>query len=126
MTRIFAKPAAPLTWEDLARAANYDIRKLAELCEVSPRTLQRYFLADHGLSPRKWLRAVQFRNAYQRITAGESVKSVAYSLGFTELSNFSRAFKAQFGVAPSMVSPPPIHRRAIFSEPILSDISCAA
>jgi AraC-like DNA-binding protein len=38
------------------------------------------------------------------ITIGRTtVKDAAYSIGFSNLSNFSRAFKKEFGVLPGQI-----------------------
>jgi AraC-like DNA-binding protein len=39
--------------------------------------------------------------AYRQLSAGDTVKSAAYELGFKQASHFSREFKAFHGVPPS-------------------------
>ena len=51
-----------------------------------------------------WLNALRLARAYELIRSGESVKSVAFELGFKQLSHFSRAFKQAHGVAPRLVA----------------------
>jgi AraC-like DNA-binding protein len=44
--------------------------------------------------------------ARQSIERGEStLKDAAYSSGYSNLSNFSKAFKKEFGLSPSQVKP---------------------
>ena len=90
-------------WEDLARAAGYDLTRLARLCNVSTRTLQRYF-ARQGLRGSHWLRELRLKEAYQSLLSGERVKVAALDCGYEHLSNFSRDFKQQFGVPPSCIA----------------------
>ena len=78
-------------WEDLARAADYDLEELAKLLSVSIRTLQRYF-AKHQLKASTWIRELRLQESYDRLRKGERVKEVAYDLGYSQLSNFARDF----------------------------------
>lgn len=92
-------------WEDLARAADYDLEELAKLLSVSIRTLQRYF-AKHQLRASTWIRELRLQESYDRLRKGERVKEVAYDLGYSQLSNFARDFKSRFGVPPSTLRRP--------------------
>jgi len=91
-------------WENLAVQACYRPRLLAALCKVSPRTVQRHFKVRYRMTVGAWLSKLRLRHAYDRITAGELVKAVAYDLGFKQLSHFSRAFKQVHGVPPSLLT----------------------
>ena len=91
-------------WETLAAQAGYRPGELAKICQTSLRTLQRHFRADYGMTLGNWLRELRMRTAYARITAGESVKEIAYDLSFKQLSHFSRVFKQAYGVPPSTLS----------------------
>lgn len=93
-----------LSWEQIAKQAQYRPRQMANLCAVSLRTLQRHFRKHYSLSVREWLRIVQMDEARRKILAGDSIKAVAIDLGFKQLSHFSRVFKAAFGVAPSLLA----------------------
>lgn len=95
------------TWETLAVKANYRPCELAVLCKVSLRTLQRHFAAHYQVTLSAWLRDFRMKQAYRRISGGESIKSVAYDLGFKQLSHFSRVFKQVHGLAPSLVTVQP-------------------
>ena len=92
-----------MSWEQLAARANYKPRELAGICKVSIRTLQRHFARQYGVTLGGWLREVRISQAYSRIASGESIKAVAYDLGFKQLSHFSRAFKEVYGVSPRQV-----------------------
>lgn len=91
-------------WEELAVAANYKPASIASLTQVSLRTLQRHFRREYNITISEWLRAIRLREAYSRLHSGQSVKEVAYGLGYKQLSHFSREFKKMYGVAPSCLS----------------------
>lgn len=92
-------------WEVLAAESNYCPRELARLCHVSLRTLQRRFATNYNMTISDWMRQIRLAKAYARVVSGESIKAVAYDLGFKQLSHFSRVFKEVHGVAPSFISP---------------------
>lgn len=98
-------------WPELARAANFNAGKLANLLGVSLRTLQRYF-KRRNLRVSDWLRELRLKEAYERITAGERVKEVAYTLGFANLASFSRFFKSAYGLPPRVFSHPLLGQRS--------------
>ena len=43
------------------------------------------------------------KEAKRRIFAGDSIKAVAFDLGFKQLSHFSRVFKESVGIPPSFL-----------------------
>lgn len=92
-------------WQRLARSAGYRAAKLAELAQVSLRTLQRHFRAQYAQTVSDWLTALRLREAEDRIRAGDRVKEVALDLGYKQLSHFSREFKRAHGQPPSRVVP---------------------
>lgn len=84
---------------------NFGPQKLAELLQVSPRTLQRQF-GVLGEPVGKRLLAVRLETARARLNAGcdgpgrNTIADVAYESGFNDLSYFYRAFRDRFGMPP--------------------------
>lgn len=80
------------------RAAHVDT--VAETLAMSRRGLQRG-LAEQGLSYSQMLNEVRVRRAADSLTAGDKpIAEIAYDLGYTDASNFTRAFRRQTGVSP--------------------------
>jgi AraC-like DNA-binding protein len=90
-------------WMRLARTADFKATRLAGVAGVSPRTLQRHFKAEYGITVSEWLKRVRLREASERIQAGDRVKAVAMDLGYKQLSHFSREFKRAYGLPPTRV-----------------------
>ena len=76
------------------------LSELAGMLNLSPRTLNRY-LEREGTTYRELSGRVQHELACERLASGASVTEVAYSLGFSDTSNFARAFRARSGCSPS-------------------------
>jgi AraC-like DNA-binding protein len=86
---------------DLAEHCGYRLDELAAACNMSRRHMQRSFRAWLACTPREFLREERLRAARRLLPSATSVKEVAYALGFPQESQFSRDFKARFGVSPS-------------------------
>lgn len=95
-----SKPEYIITWESLAEKANYQPLRLAKLCQVSLRTIQRHIRREYNITLAAWLNAARLDEARDRLASGERVKQVAFDLGYKQLSHFSRVFKERFGVSP--------------------------
>jgi AraC-like DNA-binding protein len=79
----------------------YRVPALARLLGISSRRLARAFKAQLRCTPGAWLRAARLEDARCLLRAAESVKMVAYSVGYRHESQFCRDFKAYFGYSPS-------------------------
>lgn len=73
---------------------------LAAALNLSPRTLDRY-LKREGTGFREIAVRTQHALACRRLLEGrQSITEIAYSLGFTDAANFTRAFRAHAGCSP--------------------------
>ncbi len=72
---------------------------IAKALGISTRTLRRH-LEHEGLSLRTALDDVRRERANTLLASGTPVKEIAFALGFSEPSAFSRAYKRWTGVAP--------------------------
>ena len=80
-------------------AAHPSLEAFARDLGMSARTLRRH-LAQEGTSLRAVVDEVRREHADRLLAAGMPVKEVAFSLGFSEPSAFSRAYKRWTGRAP--------------------------
>jgi AraC family transcriptional regulator len=74
--------------------------ELAALCRVSVRQLARGFRSSRDCSIGEYVANARVEHAKRLLLAGESVKGVAYSLGFASPSGFCFAFRRSTGVTP--------------------------
>jgi AraC-like DNA-binding protein len=88
-------------WEELARQANWSAAALAEKCDVSLRTLERYFIEKTGKCPQTWLCEQRQQQAIELLRRGCKVKETAEFLGYKHATHFSREFKKHWGHAPT-------------------------
>jgi AraC-like DNA-binding protein len=92
-------------WKAKAIKSRFKPAKLASLCSLSLRQLERKFTLHWKITPREWLRRVQCLLARQLIKKGLTNKKVAKKLHFASQSHFSREFKKSFGVTPGSLAP---------------------
>lgn len=77
-----------------------DLHSVADAAGTSPRSLQRR-LAEHGCSHRGLLAACRMRLARERLAGGDMpVAEIAAELGYTDASNFARAFHREHAMSP--------------------------
>jgi AraC-like DNA-binding protein len=88
----------------IRRLTQLDDDAIATAQNMAPRTLNRLF-AREGSTPIRWLWQQRLAGAYQALAERRfsHVTDVALSFGFSDVSHFSRAFKAAFGRSPHQV-----------------------
>ena len=79
-----------------------DVNALVRASRTSQATLFRFFKRDLGLSPIEYVRNRRLDEARALLRGSQSqVGDVALLVGYEDLSSFSKAFKAHFGISPS-------------------------
>jgi AraC family transcriptional regulator len=76
------------------------LTELAALCGLSIRQLTRGFRASRECSIGDYIARTRIDNAKRLIATGESVKSIAFSMGFGSPSGFCYAFRRATGRTP--------------------------
>lgn len=79
---------------------------LAKECNVSNRTLERYFLNNMGIGPKEFINIVRFREVMLSLqngsTRGEFAK-IAAEMGYYDQSHFIKEVKKRAGAIPSAI-----------------------
>lgn len=76
------------------------LEELASLCHISVRQLSRGFRASRGCSIGTHVANIQLDRAKRLLATDQSVKSIAYSLGFSSPPSFCYAFRRSTGETP--------------------------
>jgi transcriptional regulator GlxA family with amidase domain len=80
-------------WRRLAEDAGYRAGGLAKILGISQRQLGRYTQTAFGRSTQNWLDQERLAIAPGLLSKTRSVKLAAFSVGFKQISHFSREFK---------------------------------
>lgn len=76
------------------------LSELASLCDLSVRQLTRGFRASRGRSIGSYIADSRVDHARRLLVGGQSVKAIAYTLGFSSPSSFCYAFRRATGKTP--------------------------
>ena len=103
-----ASPAAIARVTESVRAIDDDpgsdltLVRLAKEAGLSPFHYLRTFERATGTTPHQYMLRTRLRRAAVRLAADrEKIVDVAFAAGFGDISNFNRAFRAEFGVSPT-------------------------
>jgi AraC-like DNA-binding protein len=78
------------------------INQLAKMVSISESKLKKDFKLIYGVPVYEYFQKVRMQAAKDKLLSGDhSVKEVAMELGYSNLSNFTIAFKKEFGLLPS-------------------------
>jgi len=82
--------------------AEFDVKSFADQLFMSRRNLQNKLKALTDQSPQGFIRTIRLKRARQLIEQNYGqIAEVAFKVGFHEPTNFSRAFKQEFGITPT-------------------------
>lgn len=80
---------------------NLDVEELAAAMNMSRATLYRKMKSVTDMSPNDFIRLCRLKKAALLLSANEyQVNEIAYIVGFSSVSYFSKCFSKQFGVSP--------------------------
>ncbi|SOD96237.1 helix-turn-helix domain-containing protein [Caenispirillum bisanense] len=80
-------------------------QRIAAGCGISVRYLHQLF-RDTGMTVNGWVREQRLLSCHAALTTGaprRTIAEIAYSWGFADQAQFSRAFRSRFGTSPSDV-----------------------
>jgi AraC-like DNA-binding protein len=88
--------------------ANYDkcltIADFANLSGRSLSTFNRDFKRKYGQSPKQWLIKKKMEKAKKLMMAGSNVTNCAIEVGYSNVSNFIKAYKLFYGETPKVMA----------------------
>lgn len=84
--------------------SQFSTTQLIQHLNLGRNKLQQEIKENTGLTPVEFIRSTRLIEAKQRLeNSNSSVSEVAYSVGFNNLSYFTRSFKAEFGILPTEI-----------------------
>ncbi len=92
-------------WEVIAKEAEFRPIAMADLCFVSLRTMERFFVLHFQKTPSRWVRELRCELARRLIAQGYSNKAVVQELAFGNDSHLCHDFRAIYGVSPQGFAP---------------------
>lgn len=96
-----ARVVDTVKWIEEAPEGEFGLETLADRAGLSPYHFLRTFERATGVTPHQYVLRSRLRAAAQRLADVPcKIVDVALDCGFADLSNFNRAFRAEFGVAP--------------------------
>ncbi|NUX56143.1 helix-turn-helix transcriptional regulator [Paraburkholderia youngii] len=96
------RTSAAITHLNAHFACRIDLESVAAVCGLSPSQFCRVFRKEHHVSFGQYVLCFRMNRARELLEHENMlVKEVAYSVGFNDLSYFTRSFKRHFGVCPA-------------------------
>ncbi len=84
----------------------FSVERLSQLLFLSPSQTYKKIKNKTGLNPSEYIRNKRLEKAHQLIlTSDLSLSDIAWNIGFSHLSYFSRSFHCYFGYKPSSLRP---------------------
>jgi transcriptional regulator GlxA family with amidase domain len=92
---------AAITHIEQSAEGELRLSELAALTRLSPFHFLRLFKRETGVTPYRFLIQTRIRRAIDLLRdTSRPVTEIAFTVGFTDLSNFINAFRREIGVSP--------------------------
>ncbi|MEJ7929397.1 helix-turn-helix domain-containing protein [Ramlibacter sp. AN1015] len=89
-------------WVAMHYAHPSPVAQMVALSQMAERTFKRRFSAATGMAPLEYIHHVRLEEAKQMLECGEvAVESVAFDVGYSDTSFFSRLFRRKVGLTPA-------------------------
>lgn len=101
--RVGDEPVAVIRAKEFLRAnynRNVSLRDVAAAAELSPAYLIRTFRRAVGMPPYSWLLQLRIATAKKLLANGTPFAAIAFELGFSDQSHFTRRFRSTTGLTP--------------------------
>lgn len=82
--------------------ADLQIDEVAAFCNVSAVYLRKVIKELHGKTPFQLLTELRMKKACEMLQEQRPIKEIALSVGYSDIYQFSRAFKRRFGHSPTL------------------------
>jgi len=82
---------------------NASVDSIAQHCNISVSGLKRIFAKFAGIGIHKYFLLLKLKEARKMLYRGDTVSNVANALGFSSQAYFSKTYKREMGVSPSVV-----------------------
>lgn len=92
-------------------AGKCDLRASASAGSISPRTLNRLFAAELGMSFGHWCRQARLQASLPLLAKGKPILAIAMAVGYESPSAFAFAFRRCFGTTPTEYFASPLASR---------------
>lgn len=79
------------------------LASLAKMASLSPDRFRHLFSEEMGLSIRRYLLWLRVRKIGYLLQKGFNLTDASHDAGFTDSAHFSKTFKQNFGISPSLV-----------------------
>ncbi|RWI89997.1 MAG: helix-turn-helix domain-containing protein [Mesorhizobium sp.] len=77
------------------------LEEVAARCNMSPRQMQRRFVAEFGVPPSSFYTALRLQKAQSLLVGTHSpIATIAFGCGYASPSHFTHAYRSFFGISP--------------------------
>lgn len=86
------------------RSGRIQVHEIADILNVSTRTLERQFKKSLGFPPKLFIRLVRFQEAVEKIRKpdrAQRLTDISYECGYSDQAHFNHDFMAFYGDTPS-------------------------
>ncbi len=87
-------------WKKVAREADFQPARMAALCRISLRQLERDFEKEFHKTPTEWVRELRCRLALKLVYQNFMNKAIVVELKFSDAAHFCHEFKRVYKESP--------------------------
>lgn len=82
---------------------NFSVEYIAEMCHISTTGLKRIFKKFAGIGVHKYFLLMKMNRGTELLKEGKTIAQIAERLGFEDSGYFSKVYKREMGISPSVI-----------------------